>query len=175
MSPHSNISMHLNCTQKEHVTLTLWKTIHPRVFYFPSPYQLLIQDTETSCYEGLIFAFQKKKSSLCTHILILPTDSSVNSIWQVGNLFFFLNHNSFSTVLLGYCTFYTLVHRKHCFVLFFFNNSIPCSYHSFKRVAWESLGTGGARRPRQGRKWREGEKSSRGRGAGDRNTDRRDL
>lgn len=42
-------------------------------------YQILIQDTETSSYEGL-FALRKKRSSLCTHILILPTDLSVNSI-----------------------------------------------------------------------------------------------
>ena len=133
-----------------HITLTPGETIHWNSC-FPFLYHLLIQDTETSCYEGLIFALQKKKSSLCAHILILPTDLSVNSIWQVGNLFFLKNHNSFSAVPLYYYTFYTGVHRKHCC---FFNNSIPSSNHSCKRAAWESLGTGWvncgrARKPRE--------------------------
>lgn len=116
--------------------------------------------------QRLVFAFQKKKSSLCTHNLILPTDSSINSIWQVGNLYFF-NHNSFSAILLYYCTFYTLVHGKHSCILtiLFFAVII----HS-RGAAWVSLGTmwwivevpGGhgieerGRGKRQGRKrWRQ--------------------
>ena len=155
-----------------HITLTPGETIHWNSC-FPFLYHLLIQDTETSCYEGLIFALQKKKSSLCAHILILPTDLSVNSIWQVGNLFFLKNHNSFSAVPLYYYTFYTGVHRKHCC---FFNNSIPSSNHSCKGAAWESLGTGWvncgrARKPRESweentRRGRE-EKASGGVGAGE--------
>ena len=61
------------------ITLTPGERIHWNSC-FPFLYHLLIQDTETSCYEGLIFALQKEKSSLCAHILILPTDLSVNSI-----------------------------------------------------------------------------------------------
>lgn len=88
--------------------------------------------------QRLVFALQKKKSSLCTHTLILPPDSSINSVWQVGNLYFFLNHNSFSAILLYYGTFYTLVHGKHgCILTILFFAEI---IHSGGAV-WASLGT----------------------------------
>lgn len=111
--------------------------IHWRRSYFPCFYQLLIQDTETSCYKGWYLLYKRRKApSVHTLLFFLPIPASIAFDRLV--ICIFLNHNSFSAILLYYGTFYTLVHGKHCCILtiLFFAEII----HS-RGAVWASLGT----------------------------------
>lgn len=178
---HSNSEMHKNSAHKytPYRLITQEKRFIGLAFLFFITY--LFKTLKPAVMRADI-CFTKEEKLLCAHILILPMILSVNSIWQVGNLFFLKTHNSFSAVPLYYYTFYTVVHRKHCC---FLNNSIPSSNHSCKGVLHENLwGQGGwivaARKP--GESWEENtrrgweEKASGWGGGGSwrRNKDRRD-
>lgn len=47
-------------------------------------------------------------------------------------------HNSFSVVLLYYCTFYTAMHRKCCCFFSSLNNFTPSRNHSFVLATFEA-------------------------------------
>ena len=76
--------------------------------------------------------------------------------------FSFFNHNSFSAVLLFYCKFYTLVHRKHCRILTIL--FLPVIIHSrglCECLWWQGMNCESARRPWE---WGEGEEKKCGMG-----------